>query len=86
MLGRTKTGERIFEDIVAKFNKNFPGGGGDRTAADGNPALHMGPPNKGRTGPLGVVPKDGSLVAPGAYQPKFAPVNNAGVGARAKAS
>jgi hypothetical protein len=78
MMGIAKTGESIFEGIVAGFNKNFPGGGGDRSAVDGNPALHMGAPNKGKTGPLGVVPKDGSLVGPKGYQPKFAPVNNAG--------
>ena len=77
-MGIAKTGESIFEGIVAGFNKNFPGGGGDRSAVDGNPALHMGAPNKGKTGPLGVVPKDGSLVGPKGYQPKFAPVNNAG--------
>lgn len=79
-MGISKAGESVFEGIVASFNSNFPGGGGDRSAVDGNPALHMGAPNKGKTGPLGNVPKDGSIVGPTSnYSPVgLLPLNNAG--------
>jgi hypothetical protein len=84
-VGISKVGESAFEAVVAGFNNNFPGGGGDRSASDGNGALHMGAPNKGKTGPLGVVPKDGSLVGPtNNYSPVgLLPLNNAGGGAPA---
>lgn len=44
----------------------FPGGGGARGAADGNPALNMGKVNKGLGYPLApsAVPKDGSNPGP----------------------
>jgi hypothetical protein len=59
-----KNAERVFESIVASFNTVFPGGGGDRDAADGNPALHLGAVNGGRGYPLNNTPKDGSVVGP----------------------
>jgi hypothetical protein len=64
MITIQKNAERAFESIVAGFNTAFPGGGGDRDAFDGNPALHMGAVNGGKGYPLNNTPKDGSVVGP----------------------
>jgi hypothetical protein len=47
----------------------------------------MGAPNKGKTGPLGIVPKDGSIVGPTKNNSPVGllPLNNAGSAPVAKA-
>jgi hypothetical protein len=66
LINTHKYGETVLENIVSGFNTVFPGGGGDRVAVDGNPALHMGAPNKGRGNPLApaALPKNGSVPGP----------------------